>query len=136
MPRSSSVPRSRRGAALGLAILVLVGLVAAVETARASAQQATGFMGAVTLDGKPAAVGTKVEVFLNGAPAGSSVVISAGNYVVDLSGDAAKLGKDMDGAGVSFRVNGVSASETGALQLGRFLQVDLSAAQAGPSAQR
>src|SRR5215207_1552620 len=120
MPQSTYRPQSRRGIALSLFALLVVGLLTADYASRASAQQATGFIGAVIVDGRPAGIGTRIEVFINGAPAGATVVVSPGSYVVDLSDKAAKLGEDMDGAGVSFRVNGVATSVTSVLRLDQF----------------
>jgi PGF-CTERM protein len=67
------------------------------------------FSGDVTLDGKPAPIGTTIEAFIQGDSRGNVTVESSGKYAyLGVVGDSAE-----DGMTVTFTVDGLSANENG-----------------------
>ena len=71
-----------------LVSLALVIGAAWLATARVSASDATGYFGTVSLDGRAAPAGTRVEVLVDGVSAGAGTVLVDGNYVIEMSSAA------------------------------------------------
>ena len=112
----------------GIAAAMLLGLAGLFSGEVAEAQPSGPphrFAGSVSLDGEPAAAGTSVTAFVNGAECGSATVITSAagsTYVLDVPDSCADAGDT-----VSFQVGGYDAAETGTWSGGGRTDLNLSA---------
>jgi len=118
----------------GIAAAMLLGLAGLFSGEVAEAQPSGPphrFAGSVSLDGAPAAAGTSVTAFVNGAECGSSATVittAAGStYAVDVPDSCADAGDT-----VSFQVGGYDAAETGEWSGGGRTDLDLTASAMMP----
>ena len=80
-----------------LTLLAVVCSLIAAPAMHAQPADSTGFIGAVSLDGRPAPAGATVAVYVAGDHCGAATVAVAGAYVIELSSAACARA----GAGVS-----------------------------------
>ena len=104
-------------------VLVAVAALLASVPAIVSAQvpPPNRFHGSVTVDGRPASVGTTVAAWANGRQVATVVTTTLGRYpILEVSGLSPNTP-------VSFRVNGVEANETANWQQGTVTPLNLTA---------
>jgi hypothetical protein len=117
---------------------VLLGNIFVADGAHAQSppEPPSRFAGTVTLDGRPAPVGTTVEARIGATSCGvTSVFIQAGQarYVVDVAGAVARPGCGTIGATVTFHVGGIPAAQTGSWRNYELVQLDLVAVAVTPT---
>lgn len=70
------------------------------------------FWGVVTLGGRSAPVGTKVEAYIRTSICGATATTTSGRYVIDVDNGSTSPGCGIDGDAVTFRVAGTVARAT------------------------
>lgn len=86
----------------------------------------TRFYGTVTLNGGPVPDGAPITAYVEEKPAGSSKATVSGNvssYMIDVMA----TGGASEGSTVTFRVGDNTAHETGKVQAGMFVELNLTA---------
>jgi len=107
--------------ALGLLILLLVSRPAGPLYADALPDPGHGFYGAVTVNGRNAAVGTVVSARVAGVEHGSRTLTDPGQYALVVQGDIT------EGATIDFYVNDQKADQTFPFREGWTTELDLTA---------
>lgn len=123
----------RRALAPALIILIAV-LAGAAHAAPAAAQfgpvtPPARVFGNVSVAGRPAP-GATVVALIGSSVCGTTTAAADGSYQVDVRSAAVQAGCGVDGAVVTFSINGRPARETVVYQSGGFIQRDLSAGAA------
>ncbi|WP_292727622.1 hypothetical protein [Methanoculleus sp.] len=116
----------------GIALVLLLGLVAGAAAGDATPALPHVFYGGVTIAGSPAPAGTVITATIGGTECGSVQTTNAGRY----SSPDESLGNrlivmatsDQAGATITFYVNGVAAHETATFASGAVTALDLTAA--------
>ena len=104
-----------------IAVAALMASLPAIVSAQGVPPPPQRFFGSVTIDGRSAPVGTTVAAWANGQQAAMVVTTTVGSYpVLEVSGLS-------PGTSISFRVNGVEASETADWQQGSLTRLNLTA---------
>jgi hypothetical protein len=113
----------------GLLVLVMTASLALGLPVVAGAQRLPPhrFFGRVTLNGGIPPVATSVEAFIGNTRCGSGQTSSGGNYVLDVDHATSTPGCGTGGATITFRVSGITASQTATFRDGGYEQLDLTA---------
>ena len=115
---SNSGNKLRRLGAATVAAVIGAAMVVNIAAAQSPPNPPSRFVGTVTVNGQPAAVGTVVEARIGGATCGTTTVFTAQNqsrFTLDSPAlDPAQApGCGQDGSTVTFFVGGQQAAETG-----------------------
>lgn len=121
-------------------ILLVVAVVAACwgggnrVAAQPGAQPPARFYGELTVDGRPARMGTVVTALVGDTICGARTTTEEGRYHVDVVAARDRAGCGAAGATVRFRVGETAAAATGAWAAGQFISIDLVAGVAAAPA--
>jgi hypothetical protein len=117
--------------------LLAVAVTAAWLGAVRAQEPPTRVFGTVTIEGRPAPLGTRVQAVLGDRLCGEGVVRFVNEalpegYVVDVAAATTTQGCGVNGARITFLVGGVRANETAVFEAGSFVRLDLTVS--GPAA--
>ncbi|MBI2760759.1 MAG: lamin tail domain-containing protein [Chloroflexi bacterium] len=117
-----------RGLLVLSAAVVAIGVTAWSSSLKAQPSPPTRFFGSLTINGSPATAGTVVRAFIGDKDCttdNTSLPRDQGRYAVEVPHSTQTSGCGMDGATVTFRVNGQPATQTGTFMTGQFIPLDL-----------